>query len=56
MDSVVAATQALRFNSMRWSNLGKSAVLILEVLLEGPLKRKDLEERLGYRQGGPAVS
>ena len=53
MASVVVTTHSLQFNSMRWGNLGKSAVLILETLLvEGPLRRKDLEERLGYAQGG----
>ncbi len=53
MASVVVATHSLLFNSMRWGNLGKSAVLILQILLvEAPLRRKDLEERLGYSQGG----
>ena len=42
MASVVVTTQALQFNSIRWGNLGKSAVLILEILLEGPHRRKEL--------------
>lgn len=52
MANVVVATHSLLFNSMRWNTLGKSAVLILQTLLEGPLRRKDLEDRLGYSQGG----
>lgn len=52
MASAVVATRSLRFNSIRWSNLGKSAVLVLEILSEGPLSRKQLEERLGYSPGG----
>ncbi len=52
MASVVVAPRSLQFNSMRWCNLGKSAVLVLEVLLEKPHRRKNLEERLGYRPGG----
>jgi len=52
MTSVIVATRSLRFNSMRWSNLGKSAALVLETLSDGPLSRKQLEERLGYSPGG----
>lgn len=52
MDSVVATTHTLLFNSIRWTILGKSAVLVLETLMDKPHKRKDLEERLGYSQGG----
>ncbi len=52
MVSVVATTHSLLFNSIRWGNLGKSAALILETLMDKPHKRKDLEKRLGYSQGG----
>ncbi len=52
MVSVVVGTHKLLFNSIRWGNLGKSAALILETLMDKPHKRKDLEERLGYSQGG----
>ncbi len=52
MVSVVATTHRLLFNSIRWGNLGKSAALILETLMDKPHKRKDLEKRLGYSQGG----
>ena len=52
MANVVITTHSLLFNHMRWGTLGKSAALILETLLDGSLRRKDLEQRLGYCQGG----
>ncbi len=52
MVSVVSTTHKLLLNSIRWTNLGKSAALILETLMDKPFKRKDLEEKLVYSQGG----
>ncbi len=42
----------LELNSQRVGNLGKAAVLVLEVLMERSHQRKEIEEKFGYKKNG----